>query len=122
MDASALIARFRGEAGADRVDALIDGSCVSAVNLSELVQRLADLGASEDLVGEILRRLPCRVEAFDADMALAAGLLRRPTKAMGLSLGDRACLALARRLGWPAVTADRAWAELDLGIEVVLIR
>jgi ribonuclease VapC len=122
MDASALIARFRGETGAERVDALIEGAYVSAVNLAELVQRFVDLGSSDELIEEIVERLPCRVEALDRTAGVRAGLLRRQTRVRGLSLGDRACLELAVRLGLPVVTADRAWAGLDLTVEVVLIR
>lgn len=59
---------------------------------------------------------------FDTDLALRAALLRNSTRPYGLSLGDRACLALARREGLPVLTADRSWAKLDVGVEVVLIR
>jgi PIN domain nuclease of toxin-antitoxin system len=122
MDASALLARFRREPGAQKVDELIDGSYVSAVNVAEFVQRIVDLGASEAFVEEVVENLPCRIEPFDRTAGIRAGLLRRHTRAHGLSLGDRACLELGARLGQPVVTADRAWAELDVGVEVVLIR
>jgi ribonuclease VapC len=122
MDASALIAHFRGEAGAQMVDDHIDGSSVSAVNLAELVQRMVDLGASDAMVEIVLDNLPCRVEPFDRAAGVRAGLLRRLTRTAGLSLGDRACLELATRLDLPVLTADRAWGRLDLGVEVVLIR
>jgi PIN domain nuclease of toxin-antitoxin system len=122
MDSSAIIARFRGEAGAQRVDDLIEGSCISALNVAELVQRMIDLGASEAFVKQFVETLPCRVEAFDGAAGVRAGLLRRLTRDHGLSLGDRACLELGARLGRPVVTADRAWASVDVGVEVVLIR
>jgi ribonuclease VapC len=70
----------------------------------------------------VLARSPCEVIDFDRALAMRAGLMRRATRAQGLSLGDRACLALAERLALPVLTADRVWADLDLGIEVVLIR
>jgi ribonuclease VapC len=62
------------------------------------------------------------VVPFDADDARAAGELSLVTRDAGLSLGDRACLALARRLDVPAVTADRAWLNVDAGVDVVCVR
>ena len=59
---------------------------------------------------------------FDAEQAVEAGMLRRATKVAGLSLGDRACLGLAKRLGVPAATADLAWRRVDTGVELPLIR
>jgi PIN domain nuclease of toxin-antitoxin system len=59
---------------------------------------------------------------FDRELAVGAAALLRPTSRFGLSLGDRACLALARLRDLPAVTADRAWAKLDLGIRVEVVR
>ncbi len=60
--------------------------------------------------------------AFEAEQADEAARLRPPTRSVGLGLADRACLALARRLDVPTVTADRTWAALDLGVEIVMIR
>jgi PIN domain nuclease of toxin-antitoxin system len=122
LDASAVLAHLRGEPGGDRVAALLGNACISAVNLSEVVRKLVDLGADDAAIAAAIRRLPCQVTPFDGALALASGLLRRQTLAQGLSLGDRACLALAAREGLPAVTADRAWSRLDLDVEVVLIR
>jgi len=122
LDASALIAHARREAGHERVQDLLLKAVVSAVNLSEFVSRMVDLGYNEETIRRLLAALPCRIATFDGSSALESGILRGPTKHRGLSLGDRACLALAAKLGSPALTADRAWTELDLGIEVVLIR
>ena len=122
LDSSAILARVLGERGQEIVEAVVDGASVSAVNLTEVVQRMIDLGADDVGVAETLLALTCQVLVFDEELALQAGLLRRTTRSKGLSLGDRACLALGKRLGLPVYTADRAWAELDLGVEVVLIR
>jgi ribonuclease VapC len=122
LDASAVLAWLRDEPGSDRVEAVPKTSRISAVNLAEVAQRLVDSDEAEDLVRDIISDLPWTIVAFDAGLAMEAGFLRRNTRKQGLSLGDRACLALAIREGLPVVTADRVWAELDLGVEVVLIR
>lgn len=122
LDASAVLAYLRGEPGADRVLSVMPGAAISAVNLSEVIQKLLDLGAPEEVVIESIGQLPCRIVAFDGEQAVEAGLLRVRTRAKGLSLGDRACLALAAREQVAAFTADRVWGSLDLDLEVVLIR
>lgn len=121
-DASAVLAILRGEVGAVDALAAISGSSISAVNYAEVISRLVDLGASVDEAVAAIGRLDIEVADFDETLAVRTGMLRQSTRAGGLSLGDRACLSLAHRLGLPAVTADRAWASLDLGVEVVLIR
>jgi PIN domain nuclease of toxin-antitoxin system len=121
LDASAVLALIRDEPGAAQVAAQLAGATLSTVNLAEAVQRLADQWPDAQ-VSTVLGAFPCEVVDFDRATAMRTGLMRRVTKALGLSLGDRACLALAERLGRPVLTADRAWAELDLGVEVVLIR
>lgn len=122
LDASALLAFAKREPGHERVEALLRRATVSAVNLAEFVARMSDLGFSEDVVREMMIGLPCRIAPFDDLAAIECGLLRPATKHRGLSLGDRACLALGRTKALPVVTSDRAWCELDLGVEVVLIR
>jgi PIN domain nuclease of toxin-antitoxin system len=67
-------------------------------------------------------RLDLDVRAFDTELAFMAGVLHRTTRAFGLSFGDRACLALAQSLGAPALTANRSWSRLDLGIAIEVIR
>lgn len=122
LDASAVLALLLGEPGADRVETVVDAAHISAVNLAEVVQRLVDKGAGDDEALAVLGAYAWRVAPLDEAAAVRVGLLRRSTKSRGLSLGDRACLVLGKRLGLPVYTADRAWAELDLGVEVVLIR
>ena len=122
LDASAVLAHLLGEPGGEGVEAVIANAVISAVNLAEVAQRLIETGASDAEALAVVENLPCDVESFDAAAAVQVALLRRATSVRGLSLGDRACLALGKRLGLPVYTADRAWAELDLGVEVVLIR
>jgi ribonuclease VapC len=121
-DASAVIALLVGEAFT-RFDPLhLAGAFISAVNLSEVLARLQEIGMPEGEAANAVARLNLQVVAFDEPQARAAARLRSATRRAGLSLGDRACLTLGLRLGHPVVTADRAWASLDLGAKIVLIR
>ena len=122
LDASAVLAHLRGEAGGDLVVERLAGGLICTVNLTEVVQKLVEDGLSEFDVRAAMDDLAFAVVEFDETLALSAGFLRRSTRSKGLSLGDRACLALTRRENLPVLTADRVWAELDLGVEVVLIR
>jgi ribonuclease VapC len=122
LDTSAVLAAVFGEAGAERVAAVAENSRLSTVNLAEVVQKLIDRGFGDEVIEATLNDRPCRFEPLDAGTGVRAGRLRRVTRSAGLSLGDRVCLVLAERLGLPVLTADRAWAGLDLGVEVVLIR
>ena len=122
LDASAILATIQREKGFEQVDAVLTQATVSAVNYSEVIAKLADRGMPEAPITLLLDRLNLNVSVFTEQQAQRAGQLRALTRKAGLSLGDRACLALAEELGCPVVTADRAWAELDLGVPVVLIR
>lgn len=122
LDASALLAFLNGEAGAERVIELLPDACISAVNLSEVMAKLVEKGIPAREAAEILASLPLDILPADHALALRAGALRLETRAFGLSLGDRFCLALAEREGKPALTADKSWEQLSLGIEVVLVR
>ncbi|MDE2639506.1 MAG: type II toxin-antitoxin system VapC family toxin [Chloroflexota bacterium] len=123
LDASAVLAVIKREPGEDRVaEALDAGAVVSAVNLSEVVAKLAAAGAPEAGIRARIEALRLDVAPFDADAAFAAGLLIPLTRSAGLSLGDRACIALGQRLGLPVLTADAAWAGLDLGVEITVLR
>ncbi len=124
LDASALLCLLNGETGASRVAEVLPRSVVSAVNLSEVASKLADAGGRQHPVDLALRALHLKVVAFDEAQALIAGQLRPATRQAGLSLGDRACLALAKQRAATALTADRAWAALssDLGVRMEMIR
>ncbi|MEO8927494.1 MAG: type II toxin-antitoxin system VapC family toxin [Caulobacteraceae bacterium] len=122
LDASALLCLIRDEPGAAVVAALLPDSTMSAVNLSETVAKLADVGMDAKAIGAVLAPLQLRVVAFGETAALTAGLLRVETRAAGLSFGDRACLALAQELGAQAVTTDRAWSRLESEVAIRLVR
>jgi ribonuclease VapC len=124
LDASAIVAWLQSEPGAEKVaDVLGSSACaMSAVNVSEVASKLAEGGSNRDRIQEIIGALHVEVATFDTEAALDAALLRPLTSAKGLSLADRACLALAMRLGVPVVTTDRAWAALSLPVTVTLAR
>ena len=122
LDASALLAVLREEPGAERVEPLLEGARIGAVNLSEVVAKLIADGVPEAEIRRAIGRLQLDVHAFDQEDAYLAGFLGRSTRGLELSFGDRACLALAQSLNAPALTADRSWAQLDLGIAIEVIR
>ena len=123
LDASAVLALLGDEPGAEAVLAALPRATISAVNLSEVVAKLAERGMPEEAIRAALDGLDLDPRPFDAAAAHAAGALRPATRAAGLGLGDRACLALAARLGAMALTADPGWAALDVpGLRVSLLR
>ncbi len=122
LDASAVIALLRRETGSDVVASALPGALISTVNLSEVAVWLSDAGVEDDAVRQTLDALMLDPRAFDSETAFSSARLRKTTRKKGLSLGDRACLALASHLKLPALTADRVWTELDIDVDVVLIR
>jgi PIN domain nuclease of toxin-antitoxin system len=128
LDASALLAHLRDEPGADVVaEAIASGAVISTVNLAEVFSRAADRGEdpaklAAELTQSGLLDGAITVEPFTAADAIDAGRLRPLTRDAGLSLGDRACLALARRLDAPALTADTDWQGVAHGVELRPIR
>ena len=123
LDASALLALLNQEPGSEQVTECIEnGAAISAVNLSEVVAKLSEAGLPEEAIHEALDSLGLTIVDFDATFAYKVGLLRPTTKHAGLSLGDRACLALARQLNLPAVTTDRIWENLSLDISIQVVR
>jgi PIN domain nuclease of toxin-antitoxin system len=122
LDASALLALLQAEPGASRIEPLLDGAFVSAVNWSEVLQkslaRAVDVsGMAEDLVA-----LGVQIRPFDADDARSAAEIWARAPRAGLAMGDRACLALAERSGRTAVTTDRTWDRLKIGVQVLVVR
>jgi ribonuclease VapC len=122
LDASALLAFVNGEPGAEKVASVLGDAMISAVNFAEAVTKLALRSTSLRRTLAELTDAELEVVNFDRMLAEAAGLLAVFTHAHGLSLGDRACLALARREEATALTADRAWSRVDLGIDIQFIR
>ncbi len=122
LDASALIAVLRGEPGGSAVEPLLGRAAISAVNWVEVLQCYEAVGLSTSAKRQDVVALGVAVLDFTAADAEIVARLRAPTRALGLSLADRACLALAVRLSVAAHTADRTWAKLDIGAEIVLIR
>jgi PIN domain nuclease of toxin-antitoxin system len=128
LDASALLAYLQGEPGSELVQAaLAVGAVMNGVNYAEALSRLGDAGEEPEtvhrrlqeqgLVGGLLTVVPLS----EAD-AVAIAWLRAATRALGLTLGDRACLATGLRLGRPVITADRSWAAVNVGVTVRLMR
>ena len=122
LDASAVLAVLQGEPGAEPVEAVLGEAVISAVNHAEVVGKLYDRDVPAAAVETLLASLALVIEPFDADQALEAGALRRATRTLGLSLGDRACLALARVRGASVITLDRAWRSLNVGVTVTCVR
>lgn len=124
LDASALLALMLGEDGANEVHAILADAHISAVNLSEVVSKLQDKGVPDDVIVQSLAELDLDILPFVHEHAIRAGLLRRETRAAGLSLGDRACLATAATIGATVVTADRHWSTIAdaTDTELLLIR
>ena len=122
LDSSALLAMLFFEPGCERVAELVPRSCMSTVNLAEVLGRLARDGRALDEVLDQIERMGIAWIDFDREVAIGAAALLRPTARWGLSLGDRACLALARLRNLPAVTAERAGAKLDLDVAIEVVR
>jgi PIN domain nuclease of toxin-antitoxin system len=122
LDASAVIALLKGERGAEVVRAALPEAIVSAVNYAEVGSYLASVGLGRAEILAVLGGTRLAVVPFDEAQALEVVRLRPLTRSLGLSLGDRACLALAGLRRLTALTADEGWADLDLGIDVRVIR
>ena len=122
LDASAILALLHAESGGDAVAGHLAQAALSTVNLTEVLQRSIARGITVDALTNDLEALGVIVVPFSAEDAELAATLWAATRTAGLGLGDRACLALAQRLGVPALTADRAWGALKLGIDIQVIR
>ena len=122
LDASAVLALLNGEPGAAMVKERLPDAVISVVNLVEVGTKLIDNGMSFEAAREAIELLELAIEEFDLSLAELAIQLRPATKGVGLSLADRACLALAVRLEAVAMTADKVWASVDVGCKIELIR
>lgn len=122
LDASAVLAFVLDEDGGRRVQGNATGASISAVNWAEVVEKAIESGVDESSMRRIFEGMGTAVVPVDAEQAEFAAHLREPTRSLGLSLADRLCFALAASRGSAVVTADRAWASVDVGVEVRLIR
>ena len=122
IDASALLALLNNEPGAEKVAHHLPHSLICSVNHSEVVAKLAEIGMDENLIRKALNGLGLQIIPFDETLSFVAGFLRPKTKTLGLSLGDRACLALALTHQLKVLTADRDWPKARLGIAMEVIR
>jgi PIN domain nuclease of toxin-antitoxin system len=124
VDAAAVMALMLAESGAEQVSAVIRGSLMSAVNVSESCARGVERGASAEDVLTILHEYEVRIVAFDLRQALEAARLREPTRSAGAGIGDRACLALGRTHEATIYTGDRRLATVAdrTGLDIRLIR
>jgi PIN domain nuclease of toxin-antitoxin system len=113
LDSSAVLALLANEPGTDMVEATLPGALLSAVNLAEIVAKLCERGMPAQEATSLIYSIGVEVAEFDADQATRSAELRVSTRSAGLSLGDRACLALAQVRGLPVLTADTAWAQLN---------
>jgi ribonuclease VapC len=124
MDASAVLALMQGEIGSDVVDNLVlEHECViSAVNLAEVATKLMDKGLAPAQLARTLGELNVQPIDFDQEQSLLSAKLRISTKSAGLSLGDRACLALAQLTQGTAVTSDHAWQDVKDAVDVKILQ
>jgi len=122
LDASALLALLNNEDGVDVVQELLPEAVISAVNFSEVVAWLSRFGVPAGDIPDMLDVLGLTIIPFDKDLAYSTGQMAGLTKSLGLSLGDRACLALTMQLNATAVTADKIWGNLTSMVQIKLIR
>lgn len=122
LDASALLAFVRREPGGDCVGEWLNRSAMSAVNLAEVIGVSVEKGAAWEQVDARLRVLPVQILPFEREDAQRVAALRTLTRDRGLSLADRACIALGQRLGTAVLTADKTWTGLAVDVDIRFIR
>lgn len=122
LDASALLAVMLREPGREVVEPVLRGAIMSTVNISEVFARIGERGGSIELAEDSVAAMEIELVDFDPVQAGLAARLRASTRHLGLSFGDRACLALGNVRNARIMTADRAWAKLDIGVDIVAIR
>jgi ribonuclease VapC len=123
LDASVLLAVLNREPGADKLTPQqLNVATSSTVNLAEVQSKLVNRGLSPQEAWEATLSPIREPTAFTAEHAMTAGNLIVETRALGLSLGDRACLALGLALSAPVYTADKSWKSLKLGLRIHVIR
>lgn len=123
LDSSALIALIKGETGADIVESFLGSIVMSTLNISESAGILIDLGMSMDEARDSIEPFIDVIVSLDIQQSYDIALLKKLTSNKGLSIGDRACIALGIQMKLPIYTADKVWAKLDIeGANIILIR
>lgn len=122
LDASAVLALLHREPGGGRVQEYLGRAAMTTVNLAEVMRNAVERGLPVHGFLENVEGLGLAMFPFTREDAQMSARIWPQTRGLGLSLADRACLALALRLGLPAITADRAWAQLHIGVEIRLVR
>ena len=122
LDSSAILAFLQDEPGGEIVADYCGNALVSAVNVAEVTCRLNDLGADLAEAKKSIAFIDMEIVPFDAGQAYDVASIRKAVRPLGLSLGGRVCMQLAMRLNLPVLTADRAWAKIELDVEVRLVR
>ena len=122
LDSSAFLAFANREPGGEQVQSVLRTSFISAVNAAEVVSRLVSQGFTPAEAEKHLVQFVKEVVPFDTRQAVWAAGLVTQTREFGMSFCDRACLALAKQLGIPVLTANADWAKLDIGVAIEVIR
>jgi PIN domain nuclease of toxin-antitoxin system len=122
LDASALLAYLHREPGWKEVQPVVGESCICAVNWCEVAQKTKQKGMAVEKARSLLEELGLTIIPFSSEHAELAANLWEQSRQHGLSLADRACLALTIEQKAPVLTTDRVWSELDLGVEIRLLR
>ena len=122
FDSSVVIAILMQERGFESAEGLLSEALISTVNLAEVATYLARNSVPKETIQEVLASFPIQVIPFEETLAIQTGCLYPSCKHLGLSLGDRACLALAISRKLPVLTADQVWSKLDLGIPIQVLR
>ena len=123
LDASAVLALLQREPGAEELTVeLLTRSSISTVNLAEVHSKLVREGVGAEEAWRATITPIFEIHPFTAEHAKIAGSLVARTRSLGLSLGDRACLALATTLDAAVYTTEQIWKDLKVGVRIHLIR
>lgn len=122
IDASAILALINNEEGKDVVEQYLNNALISTINFSEVITVTNRNGFDQDEITNLLKNIFPNIIEFNYDQALIAASLDKYTSKYGLSLGDRACLSLAKYKNYPVLTADKIWKKLDIDLDIKLIR
>jgi PIN domain nuclease of toxin-antitoxin system len=122
LDASALLALINKEKGQEKVEEILPFSIMSAINVSECAAILNENKFPEEETENLIKNLITEIIPFTEEQAFETAKLRKFTKSKGLSLGDRACLAVGKLKNLPVATADKVWESINCGVKINLIR